>query len=190
MLVLEYADEGDLRGYINRQHLLWTDKIYILRDIARALNFLHSRDFVHGDLHTGNVLKTFEKKPVLNLLGKNRRNREREVILDLSLAYIPDMSTPLYGVMPYVAPEVFSKGYYTKASDIYSFGLIMWELAVGQTPFSEYKHDKDLVSDICNGIRPDIDRSIPQFYVELMTICWDANPEKRPTARVLQETIE
>ncbi|CAG8731721.1 45639_t:CDS:2 [Gigaspora margarita] len=79
MLVLEYADEGNLRGYINRQHLLWTDKIYILRDIARALDFLHSRDFVHGDLHTGNVLKTFEKKPVLNLLGKNRRNREREL---------------------------------------------------------------------------------------------------------------
>ncbi|KAF0401543.1 serine/threonine protein kinase [Gigaspora margarita] len=95
MLVLEYADEGNLRGYINRQHLLWTDKIYILRDIARALDFLHSRDFVH-----------------------------------------------------------------------------------------------DLVSDICNGVRPDIDRSIPQFYVDLMTICWDANPEQRPTARVLRDTIE
>ncbi|CAG8460329.1 20765_t:CDS:2 [Cetraspora pellucida] len=189
--VMEYADEGDLRGYIRQQHLLWSDRMYMLRDIARALDFLHSREFVHGDLHTGNVLKTSsEKKSLINLLTK-KRFRERDVVLDLSLAYIPDMSTtPLYGVMPYVAPEVFSKGYYTKASDIYSFGLIMWELAVGQTPFSEYKHDKDLVSDICNGVRPDIDRSIPQFYVDLMSICWDANPEKRPNSRVLRGTIE
>ncbi|CAG8453806.1 7036_t:CDS:2, partial [Dentiscutata heterogama] len=101
MLVMKYADEGDLRGYISLQHLLWTDKIYMLRDIARALDFLHSRDFVHGDLHTGNILiKTLEeKKPFLNLLGK-RRNPEREAVLDLSLAYIPNLSTPLYGLSP------------------------------------------------------------------------------------------
>ncbi|CAG8665786.1 1435_t:CDS:2, partial [Racocetra fulgida] len=191
MLVMEYADGGDLRGYIRQHHLLWSDRIYILRDIARALDFLHSREFVHGDLHTGNVLKTsLEKKSFINILAK-KKFREREVVLDLSLAYIPDMSTtPLYGVMPYIAPEVFSKGYFTKASDIYSFGLIMWELAVGQTPFSEYQHDKDLVSDICNGVRPDIDRSIPKFYVDLMSTCWDPNPENRPNSRLLRETVE
>ncbi|RHZ54996.1 hypothetical protein Glove_421g71 [Diversispora epigaea] len=203
MLVMERGEEGDLRSYLRENHsaLLWSDKVHMIRDIAKSLEVLHSREFVHGDLHTGNILKKLPKdssSSTINRLRKFIRKgspnyRERECILDLSLCYNNNNLEieELYGVMPYVAPEVFNTGYYTKASDVYSFGLVMWEIAVGQTPFNDYNFDENLVSDICKDVRPPIDRrSIPQFYADLIRRCWDPEPSNRPSARIIREIID
>ncbi|CAG8732366.1 17320_t:CDS:2, partial [Acaulospora morrowiae] len=188
MLVMECGEEGDMRNYlrVHNQDLSWSEKIYLLRDTVSALSVLHQREFVHGDLHTGNILKKRTKPSLLNRLGMTNGHK-RMCIVDLPLSYV---STQLFGVIPYIAPEVFSNGYYTKASDVYSFGMVMWELAVGQTPYHDYSHDKDLIDDICRGVRPDIEKIIPQFYVDLMTQCWDPEPLKRPSAHMIKASIE
>jgi serine/threonine protein kinase len=92
--------------------------------------------------------------------------------------------------IPYVAPEVFQKQKYTKASDIYSFGMIMWELITGRRPFWNESHDSDLIIAVCDGLRPPIVNDAPEGYVELMQECWHSNPEKRPTAFNLMEKIK
>ena len=71
---------------------------------------------------------------------------------------------------------------YTKKSDIYSFGMIMWEHTTGKKPFHDRPHDHHLISDILKGERPQITDDTPKFYTELMKKCWDHNPENRPTA--------
>jgi len=57
----------------------------------------------------------------------------------------------IYGVVPYLAPEVLSKKPYTKESDIYSFGMIMWEHTTGKKPFYDRSHNSVLISNILKG---------------------------------------
>ncbi|RGB35782.1 hypothetical protein C1646_698780, partial [Rhizophagus diaphanus] len=72
----------------------------------------------------------------------------------------------IYGVMPYVAPEVLRGKPYTKAADIYSFGMIMYFVATGRQPFSDHAHDKILALGICNGIRPKLNElEAPNCYI-------------------------
>ena len=94
-----------------------------------------------------------------------------------------DNPNKIFGVIPYLAPEVLSKKPYTKESDVYSFGMIMWEFTTGKKPFHDRPHNYLLISDILNGERPQVTDDTPEFYAELMKKCWDHSPENRPTAR-------
>ncbi|POG66258.1 kinase-like domain-containing protein, partial [Rhizophagus irregularis DAOM 181602=DAOM 197198] len=88
----------------------------------------------------------------------------------------------IYGVIPFMAPEVLRGKPYTPASDIYSFSMIMWEFTSGIPPFNNRAHDLELSLDICRkGERPEIIENTPQCYVDLMKKCWNEDPLKRPS---------
>ncbi|CAI2178863.1 13420_t:CDS:2, partial [Funneliformis geosporum] len=95
----------------------------------------------------------------------------------------------IYGVLPYVAPEVLRGNPITKASDFYSFGIVMWALSAGVRPWCNRPHDFKLASEICNGIRPDIIDGTPYDYVKLMTQCWHSDISKRPTASEIYDLL-
>ena len=96
-------------------------------------------------------------------------------------------ATKIYGVMPYVAPEVLRGKAYTQAADIYSFGMVMYFVATGRQPFADRAHDQNLALSICNGIRPEItEKYAPKCYIDLMKRCWDPNPDSRPNAWKMQ----
>ncbi|RGB31943.1 kinase-like domain-containing protein [Rhizophagus diaphanus] len=99
--------------------------------------------------------------------------------------------TRVYGVMPYMAPEILRGKPYTQAADIYSFGMIMYFVATGRQPFNDCAHDQYLALNICDGIRPEInEQGVPKFYVDLMKKCWDSNPENRPTANEIDKLTD
>jgi len=79
---------------------------------------------------------------------------------------------------------------YTKASDIYSFGIVMAELSSGKPPFYDKKHDWSLSLAICNGLRPEFGKGTPEFYKKLACRCTNANPDQRPTIEELKEILE
>ncbi len=109
---------------------------------------------------------------------------------DLGLCQqLKDDTNEIFGVIPYLAPEVLSRKIYTKESDIYSFGMIMWEHTTGKKPFHDRSHDHYLMLDILEGKRPDITEDTPEFYADLMKKCWDPNPENRPTATKIRECL-
>ncbi|GET55588.1 kinase-like domain-containing protein [Rhizophagus irregularis DAOM 181602=DAOM 197198] len=98
--------------------------------------------------------------------------------------------TKIYGVMPYVAPEVLRGKPYTQATDIYSFGIIMYFTAAGRQPFANCPHDKFLALGICNGIRPEVNElEAPKYYIVLMKKCCDQNPENRPNSFEIYESV-
>ncbi|RIB04949.1 hypothetical protein C2G38_2023846 [Gigaspora rosea] len=70
-------------------------------------------------------------------------------------------------------------------SDIYSFGIIMTEVFTGYPPYYDIPHDFSLATQICLGCRPKIRCKVPQLLLDLMNECLDAEPQSRPTAKVL-----
>jgi len=88
------------------------------------------------------------------------------------------------GVMPYLAPELLSRrGLYSQETDVYAFGMIMWEISSHEKPFHDIVHDKVLALRICQGRRPKITQDTPPFYQDLMQKCWHVDPTQRPTAK-------
>src|SRR6266511_2667633 len=140
---------------------------------------IHQKDYIHHDLHSGNIFSfSYDNGENYSAIG------------DLGLCQqLKDDANEIFGVIPYLAPEVLSRKIYTKESDIYSFGMIMWEHTTGKKPFHDRSHDHYLMLDILEGKRPDITEDTPEFYADLMKKCWDPNPENRPTATKIRECL-
>ncbi|RIB18830.1 kinase-like domain-containing protein [Gigaspora rosea] len=96
----------------------------------------------------------------------------------------------IYGILPYIAPETLDKGQYTTASDIYSFGIIMWEILYGRPVCYSQELETRLQIEICyNDLRPTIIENTHQCYVNLMKECWEREPENRPSSIKICEIL-
>ncbi|RIA79491.1 kinase-like domain-containing protein, partial [Glomus cerebriforme] len=117
-MVLDYAENGSLRNYLDANSCIqsnWKTKINDLRYIACGLSVIHKKELIHRDLHIGNIL----------------RFKYNASITDMGLckpANYNVLEKNIFGVLPYIAPEILRGQNYTKASDIYSFGIIMYEV--------------------------------------------------------------
>ncbi|CAI2171385.1 14238_t:CDS:2 [Funneliformis geosporum] len=134
--------------------------------MLKGLSNIHEGGIIHRDFHSGNILTDKNREVAIGDLGLSKSAAEGE-------------DDEIYGIIPYVAPEVLQGQKYTEASDIYSFGMIMWEYMTGRRPFWDRAHDTELIIDICDGLRPPtIDIVAPEGYIELMKECWD--PDQKP----------
>jgi serine/threonine protein kinase len=167
--------ENSLRNNLLVSKYNPNDKFENLYYIIIQLESIHKLDLVHGDLHNGNLLCLYSYTHfMISDLGLCRPVNQ------------PNKKNGIYGVLPYMAPEVLRGKPYTKAADIYSFGIIMWEMTSGVPSFHNIPHDHHLLLDICRGKRPEIiEGTIPE-YTELMKRCWNNDPKKRPTAKELR----
>ncbi|GBC28747.2 kinase-like domain-containing protein [Rhizophagus irregularis DAOM 181602=DAOM 197198] len=163
ILIFYYAEGGSLYGWLNDNYkeFSWSLKLKALLDVIQGLKEIHQKQMVHRDLHTGNLL----------ISTNNVRNFN---VYISSMELCGEVSnidkTKIYGLMPYVAPEVLR--------------------ASGREPFANYAHDSVLALNICNGIRPEVNEKIaPKCYIDLMKVCWDPDPDKRPSAIEIEELI-
>ncbi|RIB28310.1 kinase-like domain-containing protein [Gigaspora rosea] len=171
-MVLHYADEGNLREYLqaNFTQLNWLDKLHIAKEIANGLRFLHANDIVHRDLHSKNIL-IHQKRPKIADFGLSRQ-------IDVSIS----SNSAMNGMPAYIEPKCFTEPKYKrdKKSDTYSFGVILWEISSGRPPFQGFGTPIALCCYISKGNREKDVYGTPDIYVNLYTRCWDMEPTKRP----------
>jgi serine/threonine protein kinase len=162
LMVMQYMPEGNLRKYLSNKNreLTLKDKLAQLLHLAQGLKDIHQKNLVHRDFHSGNILKGIEKTSCL--------------ITDLGLCKPTDEAKKeekVFGVMPYVAPEVLQSQPYTQAADIYSFGIIAYEMLSGLPPYYDRAHDMHLGIDICRGLRPQFQIEVPPLLEDLIKKC-------------------
>ncbi|RHZ73639.1 hypothetical protein Glove_230g80 [Diversispora epigaea] len=182
---------------INFNNINWKQKLYNLWDLSERLKNIHKLDIVHQDFHPGNILSSNFRNSIIitdfglsKLIETNLNSSEKKNI---------------FGVLPYIAPEVLSgdeeytcrqnfddmyNEKYTKAADVYSFGIIAYEIVTGFPPYPDIPHDKDLAMEICNGLRLKIPFHTPKLITRIIMRCWDARVTHRPTFEELEDEFD
>ncbi|CAG8846457.1 32737_t:CDS:2, partial [Racocetra persica] len=135
-----YAEGGDLRFYLEKHfnELDFEKQLWFARSIAKGLAYLHSKQILHGDLHDKNIVISHGNAKIIDFGNSMHTNDQKNVTL--------------FGHFPFVAPELIkdlNNIEYTYKSDIYSLGVILWELTSGHEPFKYSKlSPQDLISKI------------------------------------------
>ncbi|RIB02817.1 kinase-like domain-containing protein [Gigaspora rosea] len=184
LMVFQYVNRGSLNNFLasNFQNLSWKKKLELLLGISKDLAKIHDAGYIHCDIHSGNIL-----------INECINGNIISYISDLGLSRTTDelsLEDGIYGVLPYIAPEVLIKQPYTTAADIYSFGIIMSEISTGKLPYCDVKHNEDLAIKIYAGLRPEFAKGTPECYIQLANQCMDANPSNRPSASEICKKLE
>ena len=213
-IVVEYCNRGSLRSILDRlndksqlRQSKWVDwnwRCKIALCTARGLLYLHQTatpTIVHRDLKSPNVLVCDYYAAKVADLGTARLISIASEALNHSAAQDQQMTnvmTTQLGTARWTAPEIvegFSQGHasYSEAVDIYSFGLILWELTTFELPFSKLHYNVEVHEAILCGERPIIPPPCayrPAEWDDLMTSCWAQSPNDRPQAAQVVERLE
>ncbi|KAF0544875.1 kinase-like protein [Gigaspora margarita] len=182
-MVLQYANEGTLRKYLKANFTLlqWTDKLCIAKGIALGLLHLHDNNIIHRDLHSNNIL-ICQRQPKIADFGISKQINETSIT----------SNSTVHGMPAYIEPQcLIEQGYKRdKRSDIYSFGVILWEISSGRSPFLSFESALQLAVHISRGNREEPVKGTPSQYIELYKQCWDNDPANRPETRLVLNTLK
>jgi len=150
------------------------------RDIAEALHYLHfichrGATVIHRDLKPDNIGFTSSGQLKLFDFGLCTCVNRRVAGTD---AYALTGNT---GSLRYMAPEVALRKPYTEKVDVYSFGVMIWQMAKDRVPFKGMNKAEFNDKVVVRNERPKIDKSWPKGFSNLLTTCWNPNPSLRPS---------
>ncbi|CAB9509964.1 activated protein kinase catalytic subunit alpha-1 [Seminavis robusta] len=181
LLVMEHMSFGSLYDLLHNETVVLEGEILlvVMRDIAQGLRFLHSSDpaVVHGDMKSRNVL--------ISAAGF------RAKVADFGLSQ-KTKNGHACGTPYFMGPELLLGNPNSTASDMYSIGVVLWELYSRKNPYEGLNAEAvlRLVCDPLVNKRPMVPASCPPQIFELMKQCWKPDPRERPTAEDLDERLK
>ncbi|XP_039950787.1 serine-rich adhesin for platelets [Bactrocera tryoni] len=169
-LVTEYMSKGSLVDYLRsrgRQHITKKDQINFAYDTASGMEYLEAKKVVHRDLAARNVLISEECVAKVSDFGL-----AREECYNLDVGKLP---------IKWTAPEALKNGRFSNKSDMWSFGILLWEIySFGRVPYPRIPLN-DVVKHVEVGYKMEAPEGCPPEIYEMMRQAWDLNPSKRPT---------
>ncbi|XP_047323249.1 serine/threonine-protein kinase STY13-like [Impatiens glandulifera] len=170
-IITEYAKGGSVRQFLmKRQNRSVPLKLAVKQalDVARGMAYVHGLGLIHRDLKSDNLLISADKSIKIADFGVARIEVQSEGM------------TPETGTYRWMAPEMIQHRPYTQKVDIYSFGIVLWELITGMLPFQNMTAVQAAFAVVNKGVRPTIPNECLPVLTDIMTRCWDANSDARP----------
>ena len=201
-IVMEYLPEGTLHGLIHNKSvdLTWDVKLHLFLRVADVVADLHSHDIVHHDLKPDNLLIYVDERVQWQIkicdLGlaetlrswTTRGHSKRRKISE-------EKKNVLVGTAPYLPPEYLEHpSEWDKAMDMYSVGIILWEIAFRRYPYGSWDRER-IEAKVPSGARPDrrcflqVPESWRNYFEQMVERCWNKDPSLRPTALGLKDSI-
>ncbi|XP_062187256.1 serine/threonine-protein kinase EDR1-like [Phragmites australis] len=175
--VTEFMVNGSLKKVLLRKdkYLDWRKRIMLAMDAAIGMEYLHSKDIVHFDLKCDNLLVNVKDpcRPICKV-GDFGLSKMKHATL---------VSGGMRGTLPWMAPELLTMSG-TKVSekiDVYSFGIVMWEILTGEDPYDGMHYGGVIGGILSNTLRPPVPASCNPEWRKLMEQCWSTEPERRPS---------
>jgi len=184
-LVMELLEKGSMHNYLHNAHKKpfgTTKLINLALEVARALRYLHTRPkpILHRDVKSANVLLYTRKKQLHVKLTDFGLSQVREA------AEKNRKQDDKLGSRPWMAPELFGASpSYSTASDVYSLGMLLWEMVTRKIPFAQATNGQVLEKWISEGKRETLPESCPQGLATIIEDCWAQAPKKRPSLDVI-----
>jgi serine/threonine protein kinase len=181
VLVMEYMSNGSLYDYLRDESNFFPSQMIITSafDIASGMKYIHQSGVLQRDLKSKNLLLSE------NLVVK---------VSDFGLSRLADKSYGVYtfvGTPFWVAPEIIRHEPYNEKADIYSYGVVLWELVERKDPYEGLNAFQVPFLVANEGLRPEkLTNTCPLGLSELMLSCWDADPSKRPSFPEIYDTIQ
>jgi len=174
MIITELMPKGDVYSIVHSdQNVSLLRKLLMAKDTALGMNWLHCSDppIIHRDLKPSNLLVDSSWNVKVCDFGLSAVKRT-EKLTDNGVA----PGTPLW-----MAPEVLQGRELDEKSDIYSFGIVLWEMLTGQEPYLEHDSYNTFVRAVCGKHeRPEIPEDYHESIKNLLRASWHPDPEKRP----------
>ncbi|XP_046418972.1 tyrosine-protein kinase Fer isoform X2 [Neodiprion fabricii] len=171
MIVMELVPGGSLLTYLrkNASTITQREQLRMCKDAAAGMCYLESKYCIHRDLAARNCLVGYESIVKISDFGMSRE--EEEYIVSDGMKQIP---------IKWTAPEALNFGKYTSLCDVWSYGVLIWEIfSKGGTPYSGMSNSKAR-EKIDTGYRMPTPEGAPDEIYRLMLRCWEYEPEKRP----------
>jgi len=171
-------------------------RLSLLADVAAGLAYLHAGSSYHGDVWPGNVLLTAisRRAPVPLAKLTNLGSRAKQFFYDTLITVRTSV---------YMEPQLYDReAVITTASDVYSFGIMAWQVLTGLQPFEAevfatlpaYNRNQTMRRYVSGGGRPPLtalaERSVPPDIVALVAACWAPAQDDRPTMAAVQRALE
>uniref|UniRef100_A0A671M085 Platelet-derived growth factor receptor alpha n=1 Tax=Sinocyclocheilus anshuiensis TaxID=1608454 RepID=A0A671M085_9TELE len=177
-------NESELENLLSddtNEGLTAVDLLSFTYQVARGMEFLASKNCVHRDLAARNVLLSQGKIVKICDFGL-----ARDIMHDNN--YVSKGSTFL--PVKWMAPESIFDNLYTTLSDVWSYGILLWEIfSLGGTPYPGMVVDSNFYNKIKSGYRMVKPEHASSDAYELMMKCWNSEPEKRPSFHSLSDTV-
>ncbi|CAI0461418.1 unnamed protein product, partial [Linum tenue] len=179
-IVTEFMARGSIYDFLHKQNGVFKlpSLIKVAIDVSKGMNYLHQNSIIHRDLKTANLLMD-----------------ENEVVkvADFGVARVQTQSgvmTAETGTYRWMAPEVIEHKPYDHKADVFSFGIVLWELLTGELPYSYLTPLQAAVGVVQKGLRPTIPKQTHPRLAELLEKCWKQDPTQRPNFCEIKDILQ